>query len=222
MIDWDAGGANFTSERHTNSSRSACSNSYPDTALLFSDLNSSTAYNLPFQYANLSKPSEIPSVSGGVLWPDEVNKCFYQFGGAFTNGTPSAFSMWTYDVLFDRWQRTETKAGGGTTQRVAYGAGTHIDGLGLGFYFGGYMSNQTDSNWTGEPVATSDIIRFEYTTGFLSNNSGPADNVGRAEGQMVYLPISDNGVLAYFGGIEDPQQNGTIIPVSRTAVSLLD
>ena len=213
-MDWDTGGANYTSQfqviHHV-----LHSDFCPDTALLFSDLNSTHPLDgLPYQYANLSKPSDIPSVSGGILWPDEVNKCFYQFGGAFTNGTPSAFNMWTYDVLLDRWHQTETKAGGGSIQRVAYGAGTHIDGSGLGFYFGGYMSNQTDSSWTGPSVATSDLVRFEYTTGLLSNYSGPEDNVGRAEGQMVYLPISDSGLLVYFGGIEDPQQNGTSIPVS--------
>lgn len=222
MVDWSTGGANYTSEiqlaltpPHTNIGL--------DTALVFSDLNSSTPYGQPYQYANLSKPSEIPDVSGGILWPDEINKCFYQFGGAFTNGTPSAFDMWTYDVLLDRWDRTKTKAGGvAATQRVAYGAGTHIDDLGLGFYFGGYASNQTDPNWSGGQVATSDLVRFEYTTGFLSNNSGPEDNVGRAEGQMIYLPVSDSGLLVYFGGIEDPQQNGTSIPVSRTKRILSD
>ncbi|KAJ4986475.1 cell wall anchored protein [Stagonosporopsis vannaccii] len=197
MVDWSVEDANYT-----------------NTALLFSDLNSSVpGLGQPYQYANLSKPSNIPSVSGGILWPDEVNKCFYQFGGAFTNGTPTDFSMWTYDTLLDQWNKTGNKAAGvSATQRVAYGAGTHIEGLGLGFYFGGYKSNWTDPNWTGPAIATADLVRFEYSTGYLSNNSGPADNVGRAEGQLVYLPISDSGLLVYFGGIEDPQQNGTSLP----------
>jgi|SRR5690242_5372977 len=216
MIDWSAGDANFTSETPA-VHNPADTNAEQDTALLFSDLNSSTpGLGQPYQYANLSKPSDVPSVSGGILWPDEVNKCFYQFGGAFTNGTPTDFAMWTYDVILDQWNQTDNKAVGvSATHRVAYGAGTHIEGLGLGFYFGGYKSNWTDPDWTGPAIATSDLVRFEYSTGYLSNNSGPADNVGRAEGQMVYLPISDSGVLVYFGGIEDPQRNGTSLPVSR-------
>lgn len=186
-----------------------------DTALIFSDLNASTSYGLPYQYANLSKPTEVPSVSGGIVWPDEVNMCFYQFGGAFTNGTPTDFSMWTYDVLLNRWDRTANRTSGtSVTSRVAYGAGAHIEGLGLGYYFGGYKSNQTDSSWTGPQVATADLVRFDYTTGTLSNNSGPNDNIGRAEGQMVYLPVSDNGLLVYFGGVEDGIQNGSTTPVS--------
>ena len=216
MLDWSVGDTNFTSEATVNYGI-AVTNTMLDTALVFSDLNSSTPGDgQPYQYSNLSKPSEIPSVSGGILWPDEVNKCFYQFGGAFTNGTPSDFTMWTYDVILNQWNQTEHKSSGGsTTQRVAYGTGTHIEDLGLGFYYGGYKSNQTDPNWTGQAIATPDLVRFEYTTGYLSNSSGPDDNVGRAEGQMIYLPVSDSGLLVYFGGIEDPQQNGTSVPVSR-------
>lgn len=155
-------------------------------------------------------------MSGGILWPDEVNKCFYQFGGEFTNGSASEFNMHTYDVLLDQWNVTENKAAGVfATQRAAYGAGTHIESLGLGFYLGGWMSNKTSPDWTGPPVATADLVRFEYSTGYLSNTTGP-DDVGRAEGQMVYLPVSDSGLLVYFGGIEDQLQNGNAVPVSRT------
>jgi hypothetical protein len=215
MIDWNTDNVNYTSKSFS-FSESSHTDLTSDTALVFSDLNASTSYGLPYQYANLSKPADIPSVSGGILWPDEVNKCFYQFGGAFTNGTPTDFSMWSYDVLLNQWNQTANKTSGvSAISRVAYGAGTHIDGLGLGFYFGGYKSNQTDPTWTGGPVATADLVRFDYTTGTLSNNSGPYDNVGRAEGQMVYLPVSDNGLLVYFGGIEDAGQNGTAVPVSR-------
>jgi hypothetical protein len=215
MIDWNTDNANYTSEKFL-IPKSSCADVSADTALIFSDLNASTSYGLPYQYANLSKPADIPSVSGGILWPDEVNKCFYQFGGAFTNGTPTDFSMWSYDVLLNQWNQTANKTSGvSAISRVAYGAGTHIEDLGLGYYFGGYRSNQTDARWTGPPVATADLVRFDYTTGTLSNNSGPNDKVGRAEGQMFYLPVSDNGLLVYFGGVEDESQNGTTVPVSR-------
>ncbi|KAJ4361305.1 hypothetical protein N0V95_002007 [Ascochyta clinopodiicola] len=207
MIDWNSENMNYT-----------------NTWLLYSDLNASTpGLGQPPQYANLSKPTDIPSVSGGIIWPDEANKCFYQFGGEFTAGRPSEFSMHTYDVLLDQWNLTGNRAAGvSTTQRAAYGAGTHIEGLGLGFYLGGWMSNQTSPDWTGPPVATADLVRFEYSTGFLYNTSGPGDNVGRAEGQMVYLPVSDSGVLAYFGGIEDQYQNGTAAPANMSNIHIYD
>ncbi|XPS77663.1 hypothetical protein M3J09_009690 [Ascochyta lentis] len=207
MVDWNPGSTN-----------------YSNTWLLFSDLNASTpGLGQPPQYANLSKPADVPSVSGGILWPDEANKCFYQFGGEFTAGPPSEFSMHTYDVLLDQWNLTgNTAAGVSTTQRAAYGAGTHIEGLGLGFYLGGWMSNHTSPDWNGPAVATADLIRFEYNTGLLYNTSGPEDNVGRAEGQMVYLPVSDSGLLVYFGGIEDQHQNGTAAPANMSSIHIYD
>jgi hypothetical protein len=207
MVDWSPGSDNYT-----------------NTWLLFSDLNTSTpGLGQPPQYANLSKPTNIPSTSGGVLWPDEVNKCFYQFGGEFTAGSPTDFEMWTYDVLLDRWNQTEYQPSGVyPVHRASYGAGTHIEDLGLGFYFGGWMSNQTSPDWSGAAIATSDLIRFEYDTAMLSNTSGPADNIGRAEGHMVYLPVSDSGLLAYFGGFEDPTQNGTVVPANMSNILIYD
>ena len=39
--------------------------------------------------------------------------------------------------------------------------------------------------------------------------------VGRAEGQMVFLPVSDGGLLVYFGGVEDTYRNGSYNAVSQ-------
>jgi hypothetical protein len=41
--------------------------------LLYSHLDEDNG-GMPQQYANLSKPAQVPSVAGGILWPDTVNK----------------------------------------------------------------------------------------------------------------------------------------------------
>ncbi|KAI4954308.1 hypothetical protein J4E91_002020 [Alternaria rosae] len=181
---------------------------YSNDWLLFSDLNTSTVdAGMPMQSA-YSKPGHIPTVSGGYTWADETNKCFYQFGGEFAPGTsPMDFSMWTYDVLLNQWNTTET-IGDKDPQRVSYGAGTQVESRGLGFYFGGWLSNKTTPGWNGPPMATTGLIRFDMSTGDLQNTTGP-DETGRAEGQLVFLPVSDSGVLVYFGGIEDSYRNGS-------------
>lgn len=102
-------------------------------------------------------------------------------------------------------------------QRVSYGAGTQIDDLGMGYYLGGYVNNRTRKDWKGPSIATSNLISFDFTAGKFSNNSGPADGVGRAEGQLVYLPASDGGLLVYFGGIEDPERNGDVKAVWQSS-----
>ncbi|XP_014552037.1 hypothetical protein COCVIDRAFT_30500 [Bipolaris victoriae FI3] len=190
--------------------------------LLFSDLNPSTVgAEMPAQYANLSKPGNIPSVSGGYTWADNTNKCFYQFGGEYPAGvSPTDFSMWTYDVPLNQWNSTDT-AGDKTIQRVSFGAGTQVEERGLGFYFGGWLSNRTMVDWKGPPMATNGLIQFDMSTGDLKNISGP-DDIGRAEGQLVYLPVSDSGVLIYFGGIEDTYRNGSFDAANMSTIHIYD
>jgi hypothetical protein len=184
--------------------------SLSDTWLLYSDLNTTTQdIGMPVQYANLTKNSTVPSVSGGILWGDEVNKCFYLFGGEF-HDTPSDFSFWTYDTLLNQWNETAYTSNTKSMQRVSFGAGTQVEELGVGFYYGGWMNNHTSPNWNGAPMASTNMIRYDYSGHTLNNNTGP-DNVGRAEGSMVYLPASDGGLLVYFGGVE--QSNGNITGV---------
>jgi len=194
---------------------------YSNDWLLFSDLNTSTVdAGMPMQSA-YSKPGHIPTVSGGYTWADETNKCFYQFGGEFAPGTsPMDFSMWTYDVLLNQWNTTET-IGEKNPQRVSYGAGTQVESRGLGFYFGGWLSNKTTPGWTGPPMATSGLMRFDMSTGDLQNTTGP-DDIGRAEGQLVFLPVSDSGVLVYFGGIEDSYRNGSFDAANMSTIHVYD
>jgi hypothetical protein len=168
---------------------------------------------MPSQYSNLSKPGNIPSVEGAFTWSDNTNKCFYQFGGQYPEGvSPTEFSMWTYDVPLNQWNITTTR-GDKDIQRVAFGAGTQVESRGLGFYFGGWLSNKTMLSWKGPPMATSGLVQFDMSSGDLKNISGP-DDIGRAEGELVFLPVSDSGVLIYFGGIEDSYRNGSFDAVS--------
>lgn len=159
----------------------------------------------------------MPSLSGAYLWADEVNKCFYQYGGAFPETTPEDFGMWTYDVLLNQWNKTNYVSSDKNPQRPAFGAGTQIDSRGLGFYYGGWLSNRTSPGWSGPRMALSSLVQFDFTTGNLRNSTHP-DGVGRAEGQMVYLPVSDGGLLVYFGGVEDTYKNGSYNAVSDSAM----
>lgn len=162
----------------------------------------------------------MPSVAGGILWADEVNKCFYLFGGEFQT-TPEDFSFWTYDTVLNQWNETSPKDDDGSIKRVSYGAGTQIEELGRGYYYGGWMNNHTSSDWSAPSMATSNMVVFDYNEGLLKNISGP-DSIGRAEGVMVYLPASDNGLLVYFGGVEDRNRNGTYVGANMSEIHIFD
>jgi hypothetical protein len=102
-------------------------------------------------------------------------------------------------------------------QRPAFGAGTQVESRGLGFYYGGWLSNRTTPGWQGPPMALNSIVQFDFTTGVMKNFTRP-DKIGRAEGQIVFLPISDSSVLIYFSRIEDPYHNGSYNAVSLNKV----
>ncbi|KAH7345963.1 hypothetical protein BKA66DRAFT_325438 [Pyrenochaeta sp. MPI-SDFR-AT-0127] len=177
---------------------------------------------MPVQHANLTKPANVPSVSGGYLWADETNKCFYQIGGEYFPGSsPTDFSLWTYDVLLDQWNNTKFTSSERSPQRLSFGAGTQVESLGLGYYLGGWFNNRTTPKWTGPEIATSNMVEFDFTKGHLKNITGP-DTTGRAEGQMVSLPVSDRGMLIYFGGIEDPFRNGSIVAANMSKIHIYD
>ena len=51
--------------------------------------------------------------------------------------------------------------------------------------------------------------------------AGP-DDIKRAEGVMTFIPASDRGMLVYFGGLQDPGDNGTMVPQPMDQVFLYD
>ncbi len=125
--------------------------------------------------------------------------------------------MWTYDVILNQWNKTAYQNSDKTIHRVSYGAGAQSDSLGSGFYYGGLVNSQNTPQWDGPSAATGGMVRFDYSTGVIKNSTNP-DLVGRAEGSMVYVPVSDSGLLVYFGGIEDPSRNGSRLAVCLSSV----
>jgi len=187
-----------------------------DPYLTYNDLNV-TNEGMPQLYANLSKNSTIPSVSGGVLWSDEVNKVFYQFGGEYQDSPQPFDALSSFDAVLNQWNQTEMPD---SYNRVSWGSGVSVNDRAEGYYFGGWMNNRTIPGWSGNPMATSNLIRYDMIKGAFSNNTGP-DSTGRAEGYMVFLPASDAGLLVYFGGILD-YQNGTMTASPMSTIYVYD
>jgi hypothetical protein len=173
---------------------------------------------MPQLYANLSKNSTVPAVSGGILWADNVNKIFYQFGGEYEHTPQALGSIFQYDALINRWSEVDVRD---DAQRPAWGAGVSVEDRAEGYYLGGWLSNRTIPGWAGMPQASSNLIRYDMIGNTFSNITGP-NNTGRAEGVMVYLPAGEEGLLVYFGGILDPFHNGTVIPSPLSEIHIYD
>ncbi|KAI9706253.1 MAG: hypothetical protein M1820_004828 [Bogoriella megaspora] len=189
-----------------------------NTWLLNQALDVDNGQGFPQLYANLSKNGSIPTVSGGVLWSDSTNMLFYQWAGEYQTN-PQGPTFYIYDVLLNQWNKSDADLSG--LSRVAYGAGTTVEERGEGYYFGGWLNDQTVPGWDGPPIATSNLIRYDMGSNTFTNNTGP-DGPGRAEGALVFLPASDKGLLVYFGGVQDPYKNGTTVGANMSEILVYD
>lgn len=192
-----------------------------DTGLHYHDLDTPGAARMPQLYANLTKNATIPSVHGGALWADTVNKRLYLFGGEYYQQPPSPqFTLWAYDTIYQQWDSF-----GSPTQdsiaAVSYGAGVSIPELGQGYYYGGWKSSNTMPGWMDSAVPVTGLVKYSMDLNHFSNNTGP-DAIGRAEGAMVFIPIGDGGMLVYFGGVQDPTGNGTVVGQPMEKIFLYD
>lgn len=174
---------------------------------------------MPPFHTDLSKNGTIPSVQGGILWEDSVNKRLYLFGGEYDDTPTEPFTLYSYDILYDQWQSFGSLPD--EVQPVSYGAGVSVPSRGEAYYYGGWLSELSIQDWDGGRVASSGLITYEMDSNTWSNLTGP-DEVGRAEGVMVYIPIGDDGMLVYFGGGQDLNGNGTLSPQPMDEILLYD
>ncbi|KAH7400836.1 hypothetical protein DE146DRAFT_781627 [Phaeosphaeria sp. MPI-PUGE-AT-0046c] len=188
------------------------SDNITNTDLLYSDLLVINEYLPSIHYAP-SKQHQVPAVSGGTLWADEINSRFYAFGGYHSDGAPPAFKTWTYDTSQNKWETVDTL--GDTASYVAHGMSAIAPDSGRAFYLGGYHDSTTDVGWTASKRYTTNLVEFDMVSRQYTNRSGP-DNYGRGEGLMVFVPASNTGLLIYFGGVV---QTAT---VANTALASMD
>ena len=108
-----------------------------NTELLYADITYVNGENFPVQQNNLTKPDYVPSVAGGALWPDEVNKVFYAFGGEYGGDSqpPSSFDLYYFDTVYRTWNttnRTNEVAAG--ISPPAFGASAVDPNKGVAYY----------------------------------------------------------------------------------------
>lgn len=165
----------------------------------------------------------IPTVSGGVLWGDRVNKRFYLYGGDWTDGlAQEPYRLLSYDILYDRWDDSGTPKITPPLEIAAHGAGVGVSETGMGYYYGGWISNASMSGWTQPRTMSSSLYTFAYDGNTFALAASPDTNP-RAEGGMVWIPAGDtHGLLVYMGGLVSPYGNGTTAPQPLDEVFVFD
>ncbi|RGP81467.1 hypothetical protein FLONG3_405 [Fusarium longipes] len=215
----DGGWVNFDDFQQTKAN-------YSNTWLGYHDLDHLVKRNgelWPNLTITLSKNDSIPSVNGGVLWGDDVNKRFYVYGGEWNGGfAQDPYSLLSYDIIYDKWDDFGAPDIAPPPKVASYGAGVGVSETGVGYYLGGWVSNASMSGWTGERTMTSNFYSYSYDSGEFQQAASP-DKYPRAEGGMVWIPAGDSlGVVVYLGGIFDPHGNGTEAPQPFDEIFVFD
>ncbi|KAH6889678.1 hypothetical protein B0T10DRAFT_571714 [Thelonectria olida] len=215
----DGGWVNFDDFQETHANNS-------NTWLAYHDLNKLVCINnalWPDLNISLSKNDSIPTVHGGTLWGDNVNKRFYLYGGKWNSGfSQEPYSLLSYDILNDKWDDFGAPGLTPPPKIASYGAGVGVSETGMGYYLGGWISNASMSGWTQPRTMSSNFYSYAYDTGKFSP-AASLDKHPRAEGAMVWIPAGDpQGLLVYMGGILTPYENGTIAPQPFDEIFVFD
>ena len=164
----------------------------------------------------------IPTVHGGVLWGDSINKRFFVFGGEDTGGFASVeFHLLSYDILYNKWDDFGRPDIPTQPKISSYGAGVGVSEIGQGYYYGGWISNASMQGWARPRTMSSDFYKYEYDTN-MTSTANPPDVFPRAEGALLWIPAGDTGMLVYFGGIVSRDNNGTASPQPLDTIFVYD
>lgn len=104
----------------------------------------------------------------------------------------------------------------GTTRYITNGAGVSVPSENLGFYFGGLRTASSGPLYN-DPDAANASLRADTLSDTLikvdmsipgkepwTNSSLPSSVPGRASPELVWVPVSTQGVLVAIGGVVDP------------------
>lgn len=150
----------------------------------------------------------MPTVSGGVLWPDQVNKNFYLFGGAHTETRTQDFDdLWSYDTVYNNWTRV-IPDGSQLDISWPYLGASDVTDEGVAYYYGGYLGNESVAGWSGNTMMLNSLVKYDMDTNKWDNRTS-GDRIPRAEGNLRYIPASQRGMLVYFGGLEQRSTGNT-------------
>ncbi len=163
-----------------------------------------------------------PNYVDGMMFANEYE--LYLYGGLLRDTDsltpPRADDVMGYerfrDGLGESWQVGfyEGELPSGTTRYVTAGAGVNIPSENLGFYFSGMKRNdsgeiqrsgraQFNATTISNTLISVDMSRMRAEK--WSNATLPASVAGRANGELVWVPVSGRGVLIAFGGVINPE-----------------
>lgn len=109
--------------------------------------------------------------------------------------------VWELDTKAFTWSKL-AQPGGDPVVGARAGGVAFAPDLGLGFYAGGVLTNETDSqfsNWTnGETQVLNTMLTYDMENNSFTNATTPFDPFSLSS--LVYVPVGRKGILLSLGG----------------------
>ncbi|KAJ5787340.1 hypothetical protein N7457_002330 [Penicillium paradoxum] len=162
-----------------------------------------------------------PPYSDGTMFSNDNE--FYLYGGMLPNtaknkpppeGLVLSYAAYQYGPYKSSWESgwKQEYLTSGVTRYITNGAAASAPSENLGFYFSGmrapdwgdFTVNQLQSNTTANTLITVDMS--ELQDGKWKNETLPSYIPGRSKAELVWVPVSESGVLVAIGGVINPAQ----------------
>ncbi|KAJ5144048.1 Galactose oxidase/kelch beta-propeller [Penicillium bovifimosum] len=162
-----------------------------------------------------------PTYVDGTMFANDNE--FYLYGGMLPNTDSTepppanqvlSYAAYQYGAFKSSWTPgwNQEYLSKNVTRYITNGAAASVPSENLGFYFSGmrapdwgdFTVNQLQSNVTAHTLITLDMSTIQ--DGKWTNDTLPSYIPGRANAELVWVPVSDSGVLVAIGGVIDPIQ----------------
>ncbi|OQE36189.1 hypothetical protein PENCOP_c012G08838 [Penicillium coprophilum] len=208
-----------------------CAAPYPDYNVnaTIHYLNLSTSFNTTSDFMHIlsnvsifdGATSVAPNYVDGTMLANDNE--FYLYGGMLPNsgvsGRPAANQVLSYtthqygphrNLWAPGWKQGELSAN--ITRYITNGAGASAPSENLGFYFSGmhapnwsdFTVNQLQSNQPADTLITVDMSVMQDAN--WTNETLPSYVPPRSRAELVWVPVSESGVLVAIGGVIEPIQ----------------
>ncbi|KAJ5542070.1 hypothetical protein N7461_008073 [Penicillium sp. DV-2018c] len=191
-------------------------------------LNLTTTFDTSSDFMTILKNTSVAGGAASNIAPTYVEGTmfandneFYLYGGMLPNTDSTepppanqvlSYAAHQYGAYKSSWTPgwKQEYLSTNVTRYITNGAAASVPSENLGFYFSGmrapdwgdFTLNQLQSNVTADTLITLDMSTLQ--DGKWTNDTLPSYIPGRSSAELVWVPVSESGVLVAIGGVVEP------------------
>jgi hypothetical protein len=180
----------------------------------------STDFSIPdtFNSNQLLKPPQVPDVSYGTLWSNEIDT-FWQYGGQNLTDDNSINTIWRFTLdpnltNVGTWSQLDLRAANLSGTRRTDGAGCNVPSQLTGYYLGGKSTLNSTGSASPQYFHSMTIFDMSLESTTIIDVPEFVPIIGQS---LVYLDVGVNGILIAIGG--QTEINGEIENVGDSTCS---